>query len=303
MGQQNQNFTSSQLDVSQGSVPETGIQNNTSLQHDNPLNFTPGDYSNYRKGTALILGGAQLVMGFVCFIVGIIAVAISTPVHELYGIYGMVGGAMFLAAGALGVCSYKYPTYQIITSFLSLSVFSLVASLAGFVAGGYFIWWESNYHDCYRCDPDQGRIALSAILTVCSIIELAASLWSCLVGGVVCAAAATKCCIAELGCQCHNCCYKLYGNLLEPMRTNQQPPPVQYIVMTANGELAAGVLPSNNTSAPPKYTPGQYPASLNSTNVTVIPCGADTAPAVPSDQGNNTSNLCDRDQKGHPVIQ
>jgi hypothetical protein len=164
-----------------------------------------GKVKNYAHRMSLILGVMGLLTGCICIVAHTTSLLVMYG-NYLYTGYGFWSGAMFIAAGSLGIAAARRQTMREITAFLVLSQLSLFFCATVIWMGVFdFIYfdcayWEPycNYDECGPiCDsnPDSPAVtyvskSMPMLMITAAFVQFIVSVW----GSIVCCIASSGYC-------------------------------------------------------------------------------------------------------------
>jgi hypothetical protein len=146
-----------------------------------------GDMPEYNNRWSMFFGFIQIGLGVVCFILGIVLIAIHAAEPSAIGIWG---GIIFIGSGLVGVFSFRKPLTPLVIACFGLSAASVVVALMMFIMVCYFTnvddrrkalltrsieFWSAGSLDqamIAKRDAQTPKIAVGVILAIFAIAEL-----------------------------------------------------------------------------------------------------------------------------------
>ncbi|XP_064651281.1 uncharacterized protein LOC135502402 isoform X1 [Lineus longissimus] len=161
-----------------------------------------GDMPEYNDKWSMFLGFIQIGLGAVCFILGIVLIAINAAgSHSGVGIWG---GLVFIASGLVGFFSYKKPLTPLVIACFGLCLASVVIAFIKFILLCYFTnadnvklaeynrnipffgYTKENNPKFFEArDAQTPKIAVGVVLILFTLAELAAACLQGLLAGKV----------------------------------------------------------------------------------------------------------------------
>ncbi|ELT92111.1 hypothetical protein CAPTEDRAFT_225582 [Capitella teleta] len=150
-------------------------------------------YANYQSKQSLILGILHVIVGVLC--VGFGGGALGTDAWGGIIAHGIWGGVFFIITGAFAIVASKKKDYCNVTTHMSMAYVSMLAALAGAVIciigcaeDSYYYWYSKK----------ELWLAMNGVLSCLFIFELALTIWSAVICGVLCGSSGD--CGVDCGC-------------------------------------------------------------------------------------------------------
>jgi len=150
--------------------------------------YAPSVYTSYLSCQSLGLGITQIIIGVLCFIFNIVAIAYGSGI-DVVGC-GIWSGIMFIITGSLGISAAKTRGKCQVIAFMVLSIISAVMtvpllSIDVFGAlyassGGNDCYYDRYYYTCKNYTEVQ--IAMTSCLAILAFTEAVVCIWASVLG-------------------------------------------------------------------------------------------------------------------------
>ncbi|ELT99066.1 hypothetical protein CAPTEDRAFT_222797 [Capitella teleta] len=202
-------------------------------------------YTSYPSKQSMIIGIFHLIVGVCCIGFGIGAIVVDAW-GGIVG-HGMWGGVFFIITGAIAIVASVRKDYCNISTHISLALVSMLAAITG--AALCILGCVDDYRYSRFSQRDK-RVAMNGVLSCLFIIELALTIWSAVMCGVLCGASGD--CSTDCGC---------YGD------SPQYPDPGMQVQYVANATQQLQ-FPVSTISAAAPQTQSEGTAAAQQTQVT-----------------------------------